>query len=125
MLCLVVVMTNFVGLARILPPTASPPWLVRVMLYSFMFNVIAMVEQVTVSFGLNANKWLTKEREGIRKSMPWKKALVFSKDKVVSLFLVKGGGGGEECAHDILGEKLRMVFARVGHNRLSMHWLFV
>ena len=49
MLCLVVVMTNFVGLARILPPTASPPWLVRVMLYSFMFNVIAMVEHVSCS----------------------------------------------------------------------------
>ena len=86
MLCLLVVMTNFVGLYRILPPTVRQPWLVRFMLGSFMFNVVAMVEQITVSFGLQSAKWLAKERDAVKKSLPWKKALVLVKHLVISIF---------------------------------------
>ena len=56
------------------------------MLGSFMFNVVAMVEQITVSFGLQSAKWLAKERDAVKKSLPWKKALVLVKHLVISIF---------------------------------------
>ena len=50
MITLLVVMTNFATLIRTLPAISSqPPWLGRFLLYSFLFNVGAMLEQVSHS----------------------------------------------------------------------------
>ena len=55
MITLLVVMTNFATLIRQLPAISSElPWLARFLLYSFLFNVLAMTEQVTVSYGISA-----------------------------------------------------------------------
>ena len=86
MLCLLVVMTNYVSLARSLPPTASPPWLARFALSSFIFNVVAMVEQVAVSFGFSAKKWLDVQHASLGKALPWVKVLVQHQDKATKLF---------------------------------------
>ena len=86
MLCLLVVMTNFVSLTRSLPPMSAPPWLANVSRISFYFNVVAMTEQVLVSFGLSALKWLREQRSSLDQSIPWKRALVQNKHAAIKLF---------------------------------------
>jgi len=85
MLCLVVVMTNFVGVSNALPATRNSTWLTRFLLGSFMFNAVAMIEQIAVSYGLNARKWLEDQRNELRSSMPWKEELVKHKGRVVDV----------------------------------------
>ena len=79
MICMLVVMTNFVSLVKALPPTATPTWLARFAFSSFLFNFVAMIEQVMVSFGLQSKKWLDAQKEFLAKTMDWKKALVLNK----------------------------------------------
>ena len=99
MITLLVVMTNFAALIRQLPAiTAGLPWLGRLLLYSFCFNVLAMmeqvhmhsymctptyayallhmhivpmVEQVLVSFGTSISKWLAEEQRQLAAAVHW------------------------------------------------------
>lgn len=50
-----------------------------------MFNAVAMIEQIAVSYGLNARKWLEDQRNELRSSMPWKEELVKHKGRVVDV----------------------------------------
>ena len=104
------VLVNLNGLVGSLPPTSTPPWLVRFLLTSFYFNVVAMVEQVFTSFhsfhalpytsptlhhlrapsmveqvftsfGLNLQKWLDRQRFKLREHVPWKRSLLAHKVK--------------------------------------------
>lgn len=72
MLSVLVVMTNFVSLADKLPPTVGLPWLARFLLYSFFFNVFAMIEQVMVSFGNNIQRWLDAQFKNLALHTGWR-----------------------------------------------------
>jgi len=112
MLCLLVVMTNFVSLNESLPPTPSLPWLTRFALGSFVFNAIAMIEQVLVSFGLNARAWLEEQRGRLGQSLPWMKALVQNRAKVVALFELFD----ENCDGVLTKREFRRGVLRLGIN---------
>lgn len=75
MLCLLFNVNNFSAMLQALPPTAQPPWLTRFVLNSFFFNLVAMVEQIVVSFGSSAQKWLEAQRKDLEVYVPWKSAL--------------------------------------------------
>lgn len=62
MLCLVVVMTSRASLLATLPPTGTTPWLVRCTEGALYFNLLAMAEQIAVSFGLQSRKWLEAQK---------------------------------------------------------------
>ena len=51
-----------------------------------MFNVLAFVEQVLVSFGLQAKKWLDKQRRDIESLRNWKDALHGQTGALMKLF---------------------------------------
>ena len=72
---LLIVMTNFISLTAKLPTTVNPPWLSRFCVASFVFNLVAMVEQIMVSFGNNLKKWLDAQRAEIERFEPWKDRL--------------------------------------------------
>ena len=76
MTCLLIVMTNYVSLTRSLPPTSDMTWLARFTLSSFVFNLVAMIEQVAVSFGFSAKKWLEAQHANLGRVLPWVKVLV-------------------------------------------------
>ena len=75
MLAMVVVMTNTVALTRLLPPSTTPSWLLRFMTISFYFNVVAMAEQILVSFGNSLFKWQEKQRHELNLNESWMDAL--------------------------------------------------
>ena len=58
---ILVCLTNFLGLLDKLPPTVDPPWLARFILISFFFNVVALAEQVIMSYSNSTKKWLDEQ----------------------------------------------------------------
>jgi hypothetical protein len=86
MLTVLVVMTLFTSLTSRLPPTVGMPWLARFMLFSFFFNVVAMFEQVLVSFGLSLRKWLDVQNQNLSLHLGWKEALATNKAELLKLF---------------------------------------
>ena len=86
MFTVLVVMTLFISLTSKLPPTVTLPWLAKFMLFSFFFNVVAMVEQVMVSFGSSIKKWLDLQTKELNAHTSWTKAMEMNKDKVSALF---------------------------------------
>ena len=57
MLTVLVVLQNYIALSQALPPGVHDAWLGKFVLVSFFFNIAAFIEQVLVSFGLQALTW--------------------------------------------------------------------
>ena len=83
-----VVLQNYIALSGELPATNGDgsTWLGWFVLASFGFNVLAFVEQVLVSFGLQAEKWLDKQRREIESLNHWKEALRGERGSLLTLF---------------------------------------
>ena len=105
---LLIVMTNFISLTSRLPATVNPSWLSRFVLMSFVFNLVAMFEQVLVSFGKNIKKWLDVQRQEIEKIAPWAERLATVNRKVLlqELKVVQNNG--------VSAKKFRHVLASLG-----------
>ena len=82
-----VVLQNYIALSNALPPTdENSTWLGWFVMVSFGFNVLAFVEQVLVSFGLQGQKWLDTQRKEIDSLRSWKEALHGQTDSLMRLF---------------------------------------
>ena len=83
-----VVLQNYIALSRELPAPDDDhwTWLGWFVLVSFLFNVLAFVEQVLVSFGLQAKRWLDKQRRDIESLRSWKDALHGQTGALMKLF---------------------------------------
>ena len=83
-----VVLQNYIALSSELPAPDDDhwTWLGYFVLVSFMFNVLAFVEQVLVSFGLQGKKWLDKQRLEIESLRNWKDALHGQTGALMKLF---------------------------------------
>mmetsp|Transcript_36996 Transcript_36996/g.92465 ORF Transcript_36996/g.92465 Transcript_36996/m.92465 type:complete len:382 (-) Transcript_36996:297-1442(-) len=81
-----VVLQNYIALSRALPPGVNNAWLGRFTLVSFMFNIVAFIEQVLVSFGIQANKWLEAQHNMIKGVETWEAALLQNRHALLDLF---------------------------------------
>ena len=83
-----VVLQNYIALSGELPPPDKndSTWLGWFVMVSFGFNILAFVEQVLVSFGLQGKKWLDKQRLEIDSLRNWKDALHGQTDSLMKLF---------------------------------------
>ena len=72
-----VVLQNYIALSSTLPAGVGVQnaWLGRFVLTSFYFNVAAFIEQVLVSYGIQAFKWLEQQRAFIASVSNWQGAL--------------------------------------------------
>eukprot|EP00966_Prymnesium_polylepis_P242191 5601022-Prymnesium_polylepis.1 len=61
--CLLLVLSNLIALSSRLPESHTQPWLSRLLFSCFLLNVCAFIEQVAVSFGLQAQKWLEQQQK--------------------------------------------------------------
>jgi hypothetical protein len=86
MLAMLISMTTFVSLTNTLPPTTGLPWLTRFVLASFFFNLIAMIEQVVVSFGYSAKKWLDAQHKDVSSVRSWKDMLLEQREQIIEMF---------------------------------------
>lgn len=114
MLTMVVVMTNTVALTRLLPPSTTPSWLIRFMTVSFYFNIVAMTEQIMVSFGNSIKRWQDAQLKLLQAHQNWAEAfgdMARNKVKLTQLWAEWVVGGGNtitkvqfrDGVHDILG----------------------
>jgi hypothetical protein len=83
-----VVLQNYIALSNALPAPDDndSSWLEWFVVVSFGFNVLAFVEQVLVSFGLQGKKWLDTQRLEIESLRSWKDALHGQSDSLMKLF---------------------------------------
>lgn len=83
-----VVLQNYIALSGELPPPDKndSTWLGWFVMVSFGFNILAFVEQVLVSFGLQGKKWLDKQQLEIDSLRNWKDALHGQTDSLMKLF---------------------------------------
>ena len=80
------VQTNLVAMHETLPPGADTVWLSQFLIVSLGFNVVAFIEQVAVSFGLQAASWLDDERRILELTRSWKEAIGTNRQALSELF---------------------------------------
>ena len=54
---LLIVLNNLIACNNALPTSEDAPWLFDFLIASFVFNVVAFLQYVLVSYGLIAHKW--------------------------------------------------------------------
>eukprot|EP00966_Prymnesium_polylepis_P272318 6291417-Prymnesium_polylepis.1 len=77
---------NYLALHEKLPPGVTSSWLGRFTMASFIFNITALVEQVLVSFGLQAQGWLKEQHTSIKNIQTWRLALLANRSAMQALF---------------------------------------
>ena len=80
-----VVLQNYIALSSTLPSGVKNAWLGQFTLISFAFNVAAFIEQVLVSFGIQAFKWLEQQRAFIDSVHNWQSALLQNRHALLDL----------------------------------------
>lgn len=79
---------SFAALIRQLPAlSANLPWLGQFLLFSFIFNLAAMMEQVLVSFGISAHKWLLEQHRMLSIHVHWQTLVRERSFEISRLFL--------------------------------------
>ena len=90
-----VVIINLQSLLRVIPTTVKQPWISQFVMDCLLFNVIALVEQVLVSYGVSIVAWMEAERKDLKASVNWRKFLFDKVDEIGDLFkqLDRNGDG--------------------------------